>query len=94
MTGVVPASVLKIPKILSPVPAPKFGDFRGFSPKNPQNLNDPHPQTIPEPFGSSVPVPIPENWGFLGINPNKSPKFELSPSPKCPQSFEQLYPHP
>ena len=66
-------SVVKIPKILSPVPAPKFGDFRGFSPKNPRNLNDPCPQTIPEPFGSSVPIPIPENWGFLGINP-KNPQ--------------------
>ena len=73
MTGVVPASVLKIPKILSPVPAQKFGDFWGFFPPNPQNLRDPRPQTIPEPFGSSIPIPIPENWGFLGINP-KNPQ--------------------
>ena len=36
----------------------------------------------------------PETWVFLGINTIKSPKFELSPSPRCPQSFEQLYPHP
>ena len=87
-------SVVKISKILSPIPAPKFGDFRGFSPKNPRNLNDPCPQTIPKPFGSSVPIPIPENWGFSGINP-KNPQNWSHPRPqKIPNFFQRIVPVP
>ena len=37
------SSVVKIPEILSPVPTPNFGDFWGFSPKNPQYMDCPHP---------------------------------------------------
>ena len=79
-------SVVKIPEIVSPVPTPKFGDFRGFFPKYPQNLGVPRPQRIPNYFQTCNPVPIPEIWGFSGMNLNKSPKFGLSPSPKHPQN--------
>ena len=84
-------SVVKIPKILSPVPAPKFGDFRGFSPKNPNNFSFSHPQSIPEPMKSSNSVPIPQKWGILGTNPKRSPKFVSSLSPKYPLYFLSLY---
>ena len=31
---------------------------------------------------------------FLGFSPKKSPKFESSPSPKNPQTFQGFYPRP
>ena len=87
-------SVVKVPDILSSIPAPKFGDFRGFTTKNPQNFSFLRPQIIPEPMDSSSPVPIPKERGILGINPNISPKYELPPSPKYPLIFQHLYPRP
>ena len=50
MIALMSISVVKIPEILSPVPTPKFGDFRGFFPKYPQNLGVPRPQRIPNYF--------------------------------------------
>ena len=67
-----------------------FRVFRGF-PKNPLKspkiLSCPLPRCILEAFTISSPVPIPEFWGFLGIFPQKSPIYGLSPSLKFPQSF-------
>ena len=80
-------SVVKIPEIVSSVPTPKFGDFRGFFPKYPQNLGDPRPLRIPNYFYTCNPVPISEIRRFFGMNLNKSPKFGLSPSPKHPQNL-------
>ena len=34
-----------------------------------------------------VPRPHPEIWEFLGILPQKVPKFEFSPFPKYPQTY-------
>ena len=79
--------MVKIPKILSPVPAPKFGDFRGFSPESPQNFSFPRPQSIPEPIKSSNPVPIPKKWGILGINPPKIPRICVVPIRKVSPTF-------
>ena len=62
MKILVTGSVVKILKILSPVLAPKLGDFWGFSPQNPHNSSFPLPQSIPEPMKSSNPVPIPNRW--------------------------------
>ena len=87
-------SVVKIPEILSSAPAPKFGDFWGFTPQNPRNFSFPRPQIIPEPMDSSNPVSIPKERGILGINPNISPKYELPPSPNYPLIFQHLYPRP
>ena len=33
-----------------------------------------------------IPVAIPIVWGFMGIKPQKSPKFLSSPSQKYPQN--------
>ena len=60
----------KIPNIPFPDPTPKFGDL---SPKEPQSLGFPRPQSVPKHFKSYNPVPIPKIRGFLGINPQKSP---------------------
>ena len=84
----------KSPIFLSPSPPQNLGIFGDFSPKEPQSLGFPRPQSVPKHFKSCNPVPIPKVWGFSGINPNKSPKFRLSPSPNCPQVFTELYPHP
>ena len=86
--------MVKIPKILSPVPAPKFGDLRGFPQKNPHNSSFPRPQSIPRPFKGSIPVPIPVFWGFSGIEPQKNSKSNPSPSPKNPQNFSKPCPRP
>ena len=61
--------MVKIPEILSPDPTLNFEVFRGFPPKNPQNFDSPHPQTVPEGLAMPIPVPIPEFRGFSGINP-------------------------
>ena len=68
----------KIPDITFPVPSPFFGVFWGKNLKNPRNLHDPHPQ----------------NGGFSGKKPQKTPKLNLSPSPKNPQNFFKLCPRP
>ena len=83
-------SVVKIPEILCPVLTPKFGDFQGFFPKYPQSLRAPCPQSIPKHFWSCNPIPIPRIGGFLGINSNKSPKFELSLSKNYHQVFNPI----
>ena len=84
----------KIPENPSPVPAPFFEVFWGFSPKNPQRLSLPRPQSIPKPFRGSIPVPIPVFWGFSGIEPQKNSKSNPSPSPKNPQNFSKPCPRP
>ena len=84
----------KSPRILPPSP-PRFLRFFGdFSPKNPQRLSLPRPQSIPKPFRGSIPVPIPVFWGFSGIEPQKNSKSNPSPSPKNPQNFSKPCPRP
>ena len=87
-------SMVKIPKILSPILAPKYGDLRGFPPQNPHKFSFPHPQSIPEPMKSSNPTSIPKKRGILGINPKRSPKFKSCPSPKYTLFLFNHYPHP
>ena len=84
----------KSPIFLPPSPPQNLGIFGDFPSKKPQNLEFPHPQSVPEHSKSCNPVPIPEIWGFSGINPNKSPNFGLSPSPKYPRSVFKPCPCP
>ena len=84
----------KSPIFLPLSPPQNLGIFGDFPSKKPRNLEFPHPQSVPEHSKSCNPVPIPEIWGFSGINPNKSPNFGLSPSPKYPQSVFKPCPCP
>ena len=91
----------KIPKNPSPVPAPFFEVFWGFSPKkSPKIESSPSPK-YPQTFQGFYPRPHPRFWGIFGDRtpkklkikpipvPEKSPKFfqTLSPSPLCPQNL-------
>ena len=85
-------SVGKFPEILSPVLAPKFGDFQGFRlPKSPKFVGSPstnHPRILQR----LCPQPQPQK-GFLRINPQIPPKFKLFPFPKVyPKLLKALSP--
>ena len=69
----VPKVSPNILRVVTPSPSPKFGGSC--------------PQSVPEHLKSCNPVPISKIWFFWGILPKETPKFRVSPSPKCPQTF-------
>ena len=78
----------KIPNIPFPDPTPKFGDL---SPKEPQSLGFPRPQSVPKHYKSCNPISIPKIWGVLGIFPPKNPEVWGFPIPKVsPNIFKVL----
>ena len=91
----VPARLGKIPENPSPVPAPFFEVFWGFSPKkSPKIESSPSPK-YPQTFQGFYPRPHPR---FLGIFGDRTPKkLKIKPIPvpeKSPKFFQTLFPSP
>ena len=83
--------MVKIPEIVSPIPTPKFGDFRGFFPKYPQNFGVPRPQRIPN---IPSPVPTPKFGDFRGFSPQKTPNLEFPHPQSVPEHSKSCNPVP
>ena len=88
-------SVGKIPNISTPVPTPKFRDFRGFfSPKSPKFEFPPSPK-YPQTFYELKPRPQPGNLRIFGDEPQKIPQLMIVPVPKLsPKVLKTLPPTP
>ena len=64
-----------------------------------QTTKIPEIEIIPTSIPNIYIIPVPKIspkcfWGFLGKKPQKSPKLNLSPSPKNPQNWSKGLPHP
>ena len=72
----------KIPENPTFVPTPKYRNFWGFHPQNPQNCDCPRPQSFPKTFRKSLPILVPEFWGFSGIFLPENPRCAECPHPR------------